>query len=128
MIAAKTKLFHEDLQRKARLFKVLSHPARLQILLYLARSRNCLSGDISEMFPIKRTTVNQHIKELREAGLIEEQLSESKNVYCLNIPEHSTINIKAKSRLNCCATMPADKSNDITDETHMYCMHKHLCI
>ena len=87
MIAAKTKLFHEDLQRKARLFKVLSHPARLQILLYLARSRNCLSGDISEMFPIKRTTVNQHIKELREAGLIEEQLRESKNVYCLNIPE-----------------------------------------
>ncbi len=87
MVAAKTKLFNEDLQKKANLFKVLAHPARLQILLYLARTRNCLSGDISEMFPIKRTTVNQHLKELKLAGLIEEQERESRNVYCLNLPE-----------------------------------------
>jgi ArsR family transcriptional regulator len=57
MVAAKTDLFEKELQDRANLFKALAHPARLQILQFLAKTRTCLSGAISEMFPISRTTV-----------------------------------------------------------------------
>ncbi len=70
MVVSKTELFDQSLQEKANLFKALSHPARLQILQFLAKSKNCISGDISEELPLSRTTVNQHLTELKEAGLI----------------------------------------------------------
>lgn len=84
MVASKSFFFNEDLQKRANLFRVLSHPARLQILQYLVQTRTCLSGDISDMFPLKRTTVNQHMKELKDAGLIVGHDRGSKIVYCLN--------------------------------------------
>ncbi|NEW83597.1 MAG: helix-turn-helix transcriptional regulator [Mariniphaga sp.] len=84
MVIAKTDLFEEELQKRANLFKTLAHPARLQILQYLAQTRTCLSGDISDMFPISRTTVNQHMCELKHAGLIEGHEKEGKIVYCLD--------------------------------------------
>ena len=84
MAASKTDLFNEELQKRANLFRVLAHPARLQILQCLIRKRTCLSGDISDMFPLKRTTVNQHMNELKDAGLIVGHEEGSKIVYCLN--------------------------------------------
>ena len=54
MVASKTDLFNQELQERANLFKALAHPARLQIIKYLAETRICLSGDISDMFPISR--------------------------------------------------------------------------
>ena len=84
MVLAKTELFEEELQAKASLFKALGHPVRLQILEYLVHTRTCLSGDISDVFPLKRTTLNQHMKELKDAGLICCHLNGSKVVYCLN--------------------------------------------
>lgn len=85
MAASKTDLFDKELQQKANLFKALSHPARLQILQYLAKSKKCITGDISDRFPITRGTVNQHIKELNEAELIVSHKQDSKVVYCLNL-------------------------------------------
>lgn len=85
MVASKTDLFDKEFQQKANLFKALSHPARLQILLYLAKSKKCITGDISDHFPIARGTVNQHMKELKEAGLIVGHREASKVVYCLNV-------------------------------------------
>jgi ArsR family transcriptional regulator len=84
MVASKSNFFDEELQQKANLFKVLAHPARLQILQHLALTGNCLSGDISDMFPLKRTTVNQHMKELKNAGLIVGHEKMKKIIYCLN--------------------------------------------
>lgn len=84
MVIAKTDLFEEELQKRANLFKTLAHPARLQILQYLAQTRTCLSGDISDIFPLSRTTLNQHMHELKEAGLICCHLKGSKTVYCLD--------------------------------------------
>lgn len=85
MATSKTDLFDEELQQKANLFKALSHPARLQILQYLAKSKKCITGDISDHFPISRGTVNQHMKELKNAGLIVGHKQASKVVYCLNV-------------------------------------------
>ena len=84
MVSAKTELFEEGLQEKANLFKVLAHPARLQILQHLVQSKTCLTGDISDMFPLTRTTVNQHMKELINAELIKSHVEGSKIIYCLD--------------------------------------------
>ena len=85
MVVSKTGLFDEELQKRANLFKVLAHPARLQILQFLIQSRTCLTGDISEHFPLTRATVNQHMKELRDAELICGHMRGSKLVYCLDL-------------------------------------------
>lgn len=84
MVVSKTELFDEALQEKANLFKALSHPARLQILNFLAKSKNCISGDISDELPLSRTTVNQHLKELKDAGLIKGHIEGVKMKYCLD--------------------------------------------
>jgi ArsR family transcriptional regulator, arsenate/arsenite/antimonite-responsive transcriptional repressor len=83
MVFPKTELFDTELQKRANLFKVLSHPARLQILQFLVQTRTCLTGDISEHFPLTRATVNQHMKELKNSGLIYGRKEGAKIVYCL---------------------------------------------
>jgi len=84
MVVSKTELFDEALQENANLFKALAHPARLQILQFLAKSKNCISGDISDELPLSRTTVNQHLTELKEAGLIKGHVEGVKMKYCLD--------------------------------------------
>ncbi len=84
MVVSKTELFDEALQEKANLFKALSHPARLQILIYLAKTRTCISGDISDDLPLSRTTVNQHLKELKDVGLIKGHVEGVRMKYCLD--------------------------------------------
>jgi ArsR family transcriptional regulator, arsenate/arsenite/antimonite-responsive transcriptional repressor len=85
MISNKRSLFSGDLQNTSKLFKALSHPARLAILEYLAETRTCITGDIADELPLSRTTVNQHLKELRDAGLIKGTVEGVKKNYCLNI-------------------------------------------
>ena len=80
----KVELFSTDLQESAAFFKALGHPARLAILKYLAETKVCISGDISNELPLSRTTVNQHLKELKELGLIVGEIEGVKVNYCLN--------------------------------------------
>ena len=79
----KLESFDSDLQELANFAKVLSHPARLAILKYLAETKTCISGDISDQLPLSRTTVSQHLKELREIGLIHGEIDGIKINYCL---------------------------------------------
>jgi DNA-binding transcriptional ArsR family regulator len=79
----KAEKFDESLQEIARFTKILSHPARLAILKYLAETKSCISGDISDFIPLGRTTVSQHLKELRDAGLIHGEIDGLKINYCL---------------------------------------------
>jgi ArsR family transcriptional regulator, arsenate/arsenite/antimonite-responsive transcriptional repressor len=85
MAYSKQELFNRDLQLSAELFKALGHPARLAILKYLAVTRVCITGDIAEELPLSRTTVNQHLKELKDAGLIDGTIEGAKTCYCLNL-------------------------------------------
>ncbi len=82
-IMNKSERFEDNLQELARFAKVISHPARLAILQYLAETKTCISGDISDSLPLSRTTVSQHLKELRDAGLIQGQIEGQKINYCL---------------------------------------------
>jgi len=84
MVQSKTGLFKKELTDMADLFKALSHPARLRILQFLAESKTCITGDISDELPLGRTTVNQHLKELKDAGLIKGETEGVKVNYCLN--------------------------------------------
>ncbi len=84
MAYAKSALFDSKLNTSAVLFKALAHPARLAILQYLAEAKVCITGDISDELPLSRTTVNQHLKELKNAGLIQGTVDGVKVNYCLN--------------------------------------------
>jgi len=84
MAQSKTELFEIDLTDKALIFKALAHPARLKILQYLAESNSCITGDISDELPLGRTTVNQHLKELKTAGLVDWHSEGAKTYYCLS--------------------------------------------
>lgn len=92
MTMAKNDLFEDELQELAQLFKALAHPARLQILRFLGNRDTCYSGDISEIIPLGRTTVNQHIAELKKAGLIKGTSYGNKTNYCLNPPIVNKLN------------------------------------
>ncbi len=83
MVQSKTGLFEKGLTKKAELFKVLAHPARLQILQFLSQTQNCITGDISDELPLCRTTVNQHLTELKNAGLIQGHIEGVRTKYCL---------------------------------------------
>jgi DNA-binding transcriptional ArsR family regulator len=84
MAQSKTELFDRDLGEMAGFLKALAHPARLRILQFLAESKTCITGDISNELPLGRTTVNQHLKELKNAGLIQGHISGVKTNYCIN--------------------------------------------
>ncbi len=79
----KTEAFTTELQNLARFAKVISHPARLAILQYLAETKTCISGDISDYIPLSRSTVSQHLKDLKELGLIHGEIDGLKINYCL---------------------------------------------
>ncbi len=80
----KAENFSPELQELAGLVKALAHPARLMILEYLATQKVCISGDITKEIPLSRTTVSQHLKELKKAGLIHGTVEGLNVNYCLN--------------------------------------------
>lgn len=80
----KLNLFNDQQQELANLAKALSHPARIAILQYLASCKTCISGDISDHLPLSRTTVSQHLKELKDIGLIKGEVEGLKIRYCLD--------------------------------------------
>jgi ArsR family transcriptional regulator len=79
----KTEVFTIELQELSKFAKVISHPARLAILQYLAETKTCISGDISDSLPLSRSTVSQHLKELKDLGLIHGEIDGLKINYCL---------------------------------------------
>ena len=100
MVLAKNELFDKQEQQCAALFKALAHPARIQILKYLAETKSCISGDISKELPLGRTTVNQHLRELKEAGLIQGHILGRKTNYCLDPAGVKTLKEAAERLLN----------------------------
>ena len=73
--------------RIAKYGKALSHPARIAILQLLIKKQSCICGAIVEELPLSQSTVSQHLKELKEAGLIKGQVDGAKVCYCINDKE-----------------------------------------
>lgn len=62
----------------------MGHPIRIYVLELLSKQNCCYSGDLSELLPIAKSTLSQHLKELKDAGLIQGEIESPKIKYCLN--------------------------------------------
>jgi ArsR family transcriptional regulator len=67
----------------AELAKALGHPARVQIMRMLVRRSACVCGDIVDVLPLAQSTVSQHLKVLKEAGLIRGEIDGPRTCYCV---------------------------------------------
>lgn len=80
----KDEVFSADQMRMARFAKAMGHPIRMYVLELLSKQSCCYSGDLSLTLPIAKSTLSQHLKELKEAGLIQGEIEGPKVKYCLN--------------------------------------------
>jgi ArsR family transcriptional regulator, arsenate/arsenite/antimonite-responsive transcriptional repressor len=100
--------FTESQNKIANLAKALAHPARIAILEYLLSVDKCICGDIVNELPLAQPTVSQHLKELKNAGLIKGTIEGSAICYCIDELGLTTIqtyfeNLKTKLNIkNCC--------------------------
>jgi len=76
--------YSDDNIRMARFAKAMGHPARIKILEILSKQNCCYSGNIAEEFPIALSTLSQHLKELKESGLIQGEINPPRIKYCIN--------------------------------------------
>lgn len=82
----KGKVYTENQEKLARYSKALGHPARVFIMEFLVKNTDkcCYSGDMVEQLPIARSTLSQHLKELKAAGLIQGEINPPYIKYCIN--------------------------------------------
>lgn len=92
----------------ARYMKALGHPARVAILEVLLKKQACMCGDIVDELPLSQSTVSQHLKELKEAGLIKGDIEGAKVCYCIDEKEWAAAKsyigtlFNAYVKTNCC--------------------------
>ena len=111
MAVDKRRIFSEEDQEISLISKALSHPARVTILKYLAKQSNCVCGDIVDELPLAQSTVSQHLKELKKAGLIQGTIEGPKTCYCINAEKYEKMSallasfleeIKNNHKETCC--------------------------
>ena len=84
MGASKSDHFTDQQNELAILTKALGHPARIAIIEYLLKVNTCICGDIVNELPLSQPTVSQHLKELKNAGLIKGNIDGNAICYCIN--------------------------------------------
>lgn len=84
MGVTKSEEFTEKQNATAQLFKALGHPARVAIIEYLIKVNSCICGDIVSELPLAQPTVSQHLKELKNAGIIKGNVEGNTICYCIN--------------------------------------------
>lgn len=84
MAITKAHKFSKKQIRTSELAKALGHPARIAILEILAQRKECICGDITNKLPLAQSTVSQHLKALKKAGVIKGQVEGVSVCYCIN--------------------------------------------
>jgi ArsR family transcriptional regulator len=109
MAISKKGLFKEDEIKMAEIASALSHPARIAILKAIAERNSCICGEIVEVLPLAQSTVSQHLKELKTAGLIQGSIDGVKSCYCIDwdnmnkfIGDIQGLLGEMKAKGNCC--------------------------
>jgi ArsR family transcriptional regulator, arsenate/arsenite/antimonite-responsive transcriptional repressor len=111
MAIHKKEEFTQKEQELAAFAKAMSHPARIAILKVLAQRNECICGDIVEVLPLAQSTVSQHLKELKNAGLIDGTIDGPRSCYCINWKAFEKFNhefdllftnLKVKNAKACC--------------------------
>ena len=80
----KLEIITEEQKRAARYSKAMGHPIRMYVLELLSKQSCCYSGDLTEDLPIAKSTLSQHLKELKDAGLIQGEIETPRVKYCIN--------------------------------------------
>lgn len=107
---AKTEEFTVKDNRIAQYAKALAHPARVAILRLLIQKKACICGDIVDELPLSQSTVSQHLKELKTAGLIKGDIEGARVCYCIDEREwenarkylNELFELYVKNGGNCC--------------------------
>ena len=110
MGTTKTEEFSIQENKIAAFAKAFAHPARVAILKLLIKKQACICGDIVDELPLSQSTVSQHLKELKEAGLIKGSITGVKVCYCLDEKEwenakkymNELFELHIETRKNCC--------------------------
>src|SRR5580765_8884703 len=111
MAVHKKEEFTQKEQDLANFAKAISHPARIAILKVLAQNNECICGEIVEILPLAQSTVSQHLKELKNAGLIDGTIDGPRSCYCINWKAFEKFNsefnflfarLKEKNEKACC--------------------------
>ena len=111
MAIHKKEAFTQKEQDLAEFAKALAHPARIAILKMLAQHNGCICGEIVEVLPLAQSTVSQHLKELKNAGLIDGTVDGPRSCYCINWKAFEKFksefnflfaNLKVKNEKACC--------------------------
>jgi len=111
MASHKKGEFGKREQELAEFAKALSHPARIAILKVLAQKNECICGEIVELLPLAQSTVSQHLKELKNAALIQGTVDGPRSCYCINWKAFEKfsndigslfLNLKTKNEKACC--------------------------
>ena len=107
----KKEEFGKKEQELADFAKAISHPARIAILKVLAQRNECICGEIVESLPLAQSTVSQHLKELKNAGLVEGTVDGPRSCYCINWKAFEKfsndigslfINLRTRNEKACC--------------------------
>jgi DNA-binding transcriptional ArsR family regulator len=91
MGSTKTEEFTVKQNKLAKYAKALGHPARIAILELLIKKQSCVCGDIVDELPLSQSTVSQHLKELKEAGLLKGETEGAKVCYCIDEKEWENV-------------------------------------
>jgi ArsR family transcriptional regulator len=106
MGATKTEHFTDRQNQIATIAKALGHPARIAIIEYLLKVNECICGDIVNELPLAQPTVSQHLKELKNAGVIKGNIEGNSICYCI---DENTISILNDYFLNIVQTVTKSK-------------------
>jgi predicted transcriptional regulator len=79
----KTEIFSDEQNRLALLLKAIAHPARIAILQHIIAANACICGDLVEELGLAQATISQHLKELKNAGIIQGTIEGVKVCYCI---------------------------------------------
>ena len=105
----KSEIFTKEQNKLSQLLKAMAHPARIAILQEIIKSNTCICGDLVNDLGLAQATISQHLKELKNAGLIQGTIEGASICYCINPETWKILECEIglflsayKSTLNCC--------------------------
>lgn len=105
----KTEIFTDKQNRLAQMMKALAHPARIAIIQQLIKTNACICGDLVEELGLAQATISQHLKELKNAGLIKGTIEGTSVCYCIDDKawkhckkEFEAFFVAYEAKANCC--------------------------
>ena len=107
MGTTKSEVFSEEINELATLFKAMGHPARIAIIQFLRTQEKCICTDLVNELPLAQPTISQHLKELKNAGIIQGSVSGTSICYCLNLEKTNVLDaflasLKYDQNPTCC--------------------------